>query len=301
MKTTGIFKKLFILVFVCALLFVQSVPAMAASKITFTENVQIKDKTIVYEIAISPDSQVRGMSFKLNYSADQVKLNQCETGEILADGMASTNSKTAGKVAFTYVASQPLKAKGTLIHLEFEVISTKNKNIDIDFTNIECLDTNYNILEYTYAKQEIANPQYVEEPTEQGGNDSPDTTVPDQTKPTEQGNDKNPTTATTPSVDNPVDPVTKPTEDPNVGQKDPTTNSGEGATNPSEGQTPDVTVDETTPDSTKNDVGADDKNDDGAKSGGILLPCLGIVVLLALVGYFVFRFVSEKRKSTEDQ
>lgn len=295
MKTTGIFRKLFILAFVCVLLFVQSVPAMAASTITFSEKIQTKDNTIVYEIEISPDSQVRGMSFKLNYSADQVKLKKCETGEILADGLASTNSETAGKVAFTYVASQPLKAKGTIIRLELEVISTKNKSIDINFTNIECLDTNYNVLEYTYTKQEIANPKYVEESPNQGGIDSPDSNIPDQTNPTEQGNDKNPTTPTTPSVDNPVDSVTKPADDPNAGEQDPSTNNGEDTTNPSDSLTP-----ETTADPDKNDVGADGKNDDDTKSGWIIIGCLGFVILLALVGYFVYRFVLEKKKKTEE-
>jgi len=175
MKANSVFKKCVVIFLMCVLLLTYAVPAMAKAPITFSEKVTAKNNIILYEIEISTDSNVCGLSFEVKYSQNQVELDNCTVGEILDGGIAKSNTNIGGKVVFTYISMTPLDKAGSVILLEFVPISTGNKNIDIECEITECIDKDCNEITYTYSEREISNPKYVIDKQNQSSNDG-DTT-----------------------------------------------------------------------------------------------------------------------------
>lgn len=180
MKANSVFKKCVMIFLMCALLLTYAVPAMAKAPIAFSEKVTAKNNIILYEIEISADSNVCGLSFEVKYSQDQVKLDSCTVGEILDGGIAKSNTNIGGKVVFTYISMSPLNKAGSVIQLEFVPISTGNKNIDIECKITECIDKDCNEITYTYAEREISNPKYVIDKQNQSSNDGDTTSSTDE-------------------------------------------------------------------------------------------------------------------------
>lgn len=171
MKANSVFKKCLMFIFVCALLLMFAVPAMAKAPIAFSEKVTSNNNIVLYGIEISSESDVCGLSIELKYSENQVKLRDCVVGQILDGGIAKSNTNIGGKVVFTYISMMPLNEAGSIILLELESISEDNKNIDIECKITECIDKSCNEISYTYAKSVISNPKYVATDNNQGKND----------------------------------------------------------------------------------------------------------------------------------
>lgn len=232
MKTTGVFTKASSLVSAILLLLMLSVPVMAESPIGFEEKIQTKDNIIVYEIQISPDSDICGLSFEIKYSEDQVKVGGCTMGTVLDGGIAKSNDTISGKVVLTYISTTPLKDGGSVILVEFEALSTDNKYIDIDCVLTECIDWNCDEIAYRISDKEIANPRYVEpEPPE----DDPD--VPSDVEKPKDDPEPPPTTQP-PSSGQEKPPAEKPTINPDVTVPDDLPNQGDESTPPTDNSNP---------------------------------------------------------------
>lgn len=162
MKMTDIFKNYLSLLIVVVLLFALPISATAKSSINFNEKIQTENNSIFYEIEISPGSNICALSFVIQYSESQVKVNKCSVGEILNGGISKSNSSIGGKIIFTYISITPLDSSGSVISVEFEILSSDNKNIKVECEITECLNVECDDLLYTFSKEEILNPKYIE-------------------------------------------------------------------------------------------------------------------------------------------
>lgn len=93
MKFNRFFKKCQTFFLVWVLLLSCAVPANATPPIAFSEKVTTKNDTILYEIEISADADVCGLSLEVKYAQDQVELSDCLLGEVLSGGIAKSNTK----------------------------------------------------------------------------------------------------------------------------------------------------------------------------------------------------------------
>lgn len=98
MKANSVFKKCLMFIFVCALLLMFAVPAMAKAPIAFSEKVTSNNNIVLYGIEISSESDVCGLSIELKYSEDQLKLRDCVVGQILDGGIAKSNTNIGRKL-----------------------------------------------------------------------------------------------------------------------------------------------------------------------------------------------------------
>lgn len=154
-------KKCSAIVLILALFCLFPSKTVAASPVTFSEDVHVA-QTIVFEVGVTDNSRICGLSLEVHYSAKQVKVKGCEAGEILSGGIAKSNSNITGKVLLTYISTAPLTDEGAVLRLEFEALSTNNREIDIDCKVTECVDVNCDNIQYEYTEAIIKNPRYVE-------------------------------------------------------------------------------------------------------------------------------------------
>lgn len=293
MKTTGVFKKYLSLVIVVILLLTLSVPAMAKSPINFSEKIQTKNSVIFYEIEISPDSNICGLSFELKYSENQVKVNNCTVGEILDGGISKSNSTIGGKVVFTYISTTPLKDSGSILLVEFEALSNDNKNISIDCKITECINKDCNEIAYTFSEKEISNPKYVE-PTQNKDNPNNVTNNKDinhnqtnieNSTDNKDGSDKTSTTAP-PSSDQKDSTTEKPTNNPSETVSDEMINNNDESNLPTNNDNSESDLSSSESHKSDENISKDtDKEVEQGKTANpkswlVILICIAIVLLV---------------------
>lgn len=325
-----VFRKYLILVLVLALLFAHMIPARAESSLTFTEKIETKNDVVFYEIAVTPGSNICGLSLEIKYSEEQVKINKCAAGDALAGGIVKSNCAVQGKVFVSYISITPMEAGGSVVLLEFEALTTDNKKIDIDCNITECIDQECNEIAYTYNDAEILNPKYAESTSNTNDDDPDDPTGNDQdhqTEPDNSGNEANKpdedhtvsnenvtgeTITSKPPSDPQDDPTTtQPTQDQNEtisGETTPlpdnhedTLNSGESetVTNSTEGL--EETEKQTSQDDDEQGKDMDRDTERGPKYWPVIVSVIGLTALLAVIYLTVVKPILSKRGNNNER
>lgn len=338
MKFNRFFKKCQTFFLAWALLLTCAVPAIATPPIAFSEKVTTKNDTVLYEIEISADADVCGLSLEVKYAQDQVELSDCMLGEVLSGGIAKSNTNIQGKVVLTYISMEPLNSPGTVVLLEFKPISTSNQNIDVECTITECIDKACDEITYTLIEEKIANPNYVKNEPNQSTPDEdttsssdntqastqPATDTEDSEKPTapSSGEQAGPSstetvgTTTKPATETITQPTTEvttenkpetPTTSADAGETAPTTvpetDETEGRTEMVEQTEPDLIQKETDPELSAEATGPelDQKKLSPSKTGIILGVCLGTVVLIIVVYVILSKTNLLKRRNKHEK
>lgn len=279
MKVNSIFKKCAIFFLACALLVMCAVPAMAETPITFNEKVTTKSDVVLYEIKVSAESNIYGLSFEVKYEKEQVRLKRCTTGEMLGGGTTKCNTKVEGKVALTYTSNAPLSKAGSVLMLEFVPISTDNRKIDVDCLITKCIDGNRGKIPYNYDEKEILNPRYTTNKQNQSNNSN------------NSSNSSNNSGATPPKKD----PNKAPTA-PTIIVGNNTTSPGDKVTNESGGK-----LNQTIKDIFTQPDQSNQTTTQSSQFGLMFYICFGVIVLLVCVGAILAKRFLLKREDKKQR
>lgn len=142
----------------------------AQEAIVFDEKANIKDDTVIYTVDITKNSNVCGLSLEVLYDEKQIKLESSAIGDIINNGMAKSNTKIDGKVILTYISTESLKSKGTILELKFSIISSNTAKLNITSIISECINKNCDDLSFSIRRSDIINPNYKDDNTSSDSN-----------------------------------------------------------------------------------------------------------------------------------
>ena len=146
----------------------------AKEPIVFDIKASVEENSVVYIVDITENSNVCGLSLEVLYDENQVKLEECVVGTIIDNGMTKSNTKINGKVILTYISTEPLKSKGSLLELKFSIISSDASKLNIASVISECIDKSCDDLTFSVKKDDIINPNYKEDNTSSNNNSNTD-------------------------------------------------------------------------------------------------------------------------------
>ena len=157
-----------LILFLVLLLVIQR-SVYAKEKVCFTEHHTFEDnKYIDYELDISEESKIAGLTITIRYDAKQLALVDSQVGEMLQSTMNKVNNKVEGTVIITAISTDEITQKGSLLNLRFEIVNSSKEYIDINCSVDECIDQNCDEIPNTIDSKKIKNPLYKPEESNTG-------------------------------------------------------------------------------------------------------------------------------------
>ena len=145
--------------------------AFASDEIVFSEELTVNaDGNAVYNVIVTKNSNIAGLSLTVNYDKDKLKLLDAFAGENFSSSMCSVNKKIAGTVYMSSVTTVPITDGGSVITLVFD----GNNSAKIAFSVSECIDKDMNNLSFRIKNTETDTPQIKDntQPSTQGRDSS---------------------------------------------------------------------------------------------------------------------------------
>lgn len=139
--------------------------AETKTNVIFTEVNCYENKHLKYDLFVSENSSISGITVDINYDSRQLKLVKSEVGEVLKPTICKVNSQIESKVILTAISTDAITKEGAILHIEFQVIDTSKQYIDITCSIDECINQNCDELPTVVKSDKIANPLYVHNET----------------------------------------------------------------------------------------------------------------------------------------
>ena len=130
--------------------------AYASENILFSEEfIENEDGNVVYNVNVTKNSNIAGISLTINYDKDKLTLLDAHVGDSFSSSISSVNKQKAGLVYMSSVTTVPVTDSGSVITLVFDGKSTAN----ISFSVSECIDEDMHNLEFRIQNTETDTPQ----------------------------------------------------------------------------------------------------------------------------------------------
>lgn len=133
----------------------------AGEKIAFTEIIDFESETyLTYDLDISENSLIAGVTIKINYDSQLLKLVKSEVGDVLKPTINKVNSQIDSTIILTAISTEAITKKGNILHLEFELLDESKPYVELVCIIDECINEKCDELPFNVSSTKINNPLY---------------------------------------------------------------------------------------------------------------------------------------------